>query len=176
MTRTKMTTLALLFASGSAFAAPAAPPLPKEVKDMDCLVGRWAGTGTMAMGGAKVKVKVTWDCQRSSGGHGVLCKARMTGIPGMASYEETDLFGFEPGTKKYHWFSVTNGGETHDHVADLPAGNTIDFVHTGTQDGKPFKETVALTFSEDSKSLTFRGETLLDGKSTSLFEAKATKK
>lgn len=176
MTRTKLTTLALSLISGSALAGPPAPPLPKEIKDMDCLVGKWAGTGTMAMGESKANVKVSWDCQRSSGSHGVLCKARFTGIPGMASYEETDLFGFEPGTRKYHWFSVTNAGETHDHVADVPTGNKLDFVHKGTQDGKPFKEMVEMSFSEDSKTVTFRGETFLDGKSTSLIEAKASKK
>src|SRR5579872_1894847 len=152
MNRIKTLSLSLLLLSGAAHAASKAPPLPKPIKDMDCLVGKWNGTATMKMGPDTANVKITWDCRRSPGDFGVACKAEMTGIPGLAVYHEADLFGYDPGGNKYHWFSVTNGGETHDHVASVPDGNTLQFVYNGVQDGKPFKEVIDMIFADDSKS------------------------
>jgi hypothetical protein len=51
---------------------PAAAGLPKEVKDMSCLVGSWKGTGSMTMNGQKADgVKITWTCKRTSSEWGV---------------------------------------------------------------------------------------------------------
>ena len=153
----------------------AADALPKPIADMECLVGTWKATGTVTMGKDKAKVDATWSCARTSAENGVLCKLRLTGIPGLAAYEETDLFGYEPGTSTYHWFSVTNAGETHDHVAKAPASNKIQFVHTGTQEGKPFREVIDMDFAKDAKAMTLRAETFVAGTSTSVFEIKAKK-
>jgi hypothetical protein len=141
------------------------PPPPKEAKDMSCLVGSWKGTGSMTMGKDKVDgVKLSWTCKPTSGQWGVSCNAVFTGIPGMDKYEETDLFGYEPGTGKYHWFSVTNAGETH------------EFVHNGVQEGKPFKEVVQLTFKgKNDSTIDVRSESFVDGKSTSVLTGSAHK-
>src|SRR5207248_372482 len=161
--------------SGAAGAAAKAPALPKEIKDMDCLVGKWNATGTMKMGADSASVKLTWDCRRASGDYGVECKAQLTGVPGMAVYHETDLFGYDAGGNKYHWFSVTNAGETHDHQAAPSSGNKLEFVYNGVQEGKPFKEVIDMTFSDDSKAIQLSSETFVEGKSTSLLQARATK-
>jgi hypothetical protein len=154
-----------------ALAAPVAAfaePLPKPVADMDCLVGRWKGSGSMAMGKDTAKVQATWDCSRTSAQFGVMCRFHVTGIPGVPSYEETDLMGYEPNTDKYHWYSVTNAGETHDHVASVPKGDAIQFVFEGTQDGKPLKEVIDLKFSNNSKVVTGVAETFVAGASVSV--------
>ena len=175
--------LAALATLGGAARAdgPAAGGLPKEVKDMSCLLGSWKGTGSMKMGGQKADgLKMTWTCRRTSSEWGVSCTALMTGIPGVDRYEETDLFGFEPGKGKYHWFSVTNAGETHDHVSTLVKGETLQFVHTGTQEGKPFKEVIDLTFKGKGKGggssmFELRSESFLDGKSVAVLQGSAHK-
>src|SRR5947208_2583330 len=136
-----------------------ADPLPKKVADMECLVGSWKGSGTMTMGKDKANIDVTWQCKRTSAQYGVLCGATFKGIPGLASYEETDLFGYDASTDTYHWYAVTNGGEVHDHVAKPPQGSKIQFVFNGVQEGKPFKEVIDLDFGKDSKSLSVRSET-----------------
>jgi hypothetical protein len=148
----------------------AADPLPRAVSDMECLVGSWKGGGSLAMGKDKAKLDATWTCERTSAQFGVSCVLRVTGIPGVAVYEETDLMGYEPNTNLYHWYAVTNAGETHDHVAKVPAGNTIQFVFDGSQDGKPFKEVIELTFSKDEKSVRGRAETFVAGTSTSVMD------
>lgn len=151
-------------------AAAAADPLPKPVADMECLVGSWKGAGTIAMGKDKAKIDATWNCKRTSAKFGVMCTFHVTGIPGVAAYEETDLMGYEPNTNTYHWYSVTNAGETHDHVAKIPEGNDIQFVFTGTQEGKSFKEVIDLSFAGDSKSITGRAETFVGGASSSVMD------
>jgi hypothetical protein len=152
-----------------------AEPLPKPVENMECLVGTWKGGGTVAMGKDKSKVDLTWTCSRVSQKWGVLCTFHVTGIPGMASYDETDLMGYEPNTNTYHWYSVTNAGETHDHVAPATESNKLEFVFTGTQEGKPLKEVIDLEFAKDSKSFTGRAETFVAGASASVMELKAKK-
>jgi hypothetical protein len=145
-----------------------AEPLPKPVAGMDCLVGSWKGAGSMKMGKDEAKIVASWSCKRTSAQYGVLCTFHVTGVPGMAAYEETDLMGYEPNTNTYHWYSVTNAGETHDHVAPASASNSIQFVYTGTQEGKPLKEVIDLSFASDSKSLVGRAETFVGGVSTSV--------
>jgi hypothetical protein len=156
-------------------AVAAADAVPKQVLDLECLVGNWKGTGTFAMGKDKAKIEITWNCARTSAQFGVLCTGRFTGIPGMAAYEETDLFGYEPNTDTYHWYAVTNAGETHDHVAKPPTSNKIQFVFTGTQEGKPMKEVIDMEFGKDKKSLSVHSETFVGGTSTAVLDAKATK-
>ena len=175
MTKTLGTAALALTITGSARAGN--PPPPKEVQMMSCLIGSWKGTGSMTMGKDKVDgVKMSWTCKSTAAAWGISCGAALTGIPGMEKYEETDLFGYEPGTGKYHWFSVTNAGETHDHVASPPAGETLEFVHNGVQEGKPFKEVVQLTFKGKNEStFDLRSETFVDGKSTSVLTGSARK-
>lgn len=170
----KTTKLLALFALALPTAAHA-DALPKPIADMECLVGTWKGTGTLTMGKDKAKLDVTWTCKRTSAQHGVLCNAVITGIPGLDRYEETDLFGYDPNTATYHWFSVTNGGETHDHVAKPPKGSRVQFAFTGTQEGKPLRELVDLEFAKDSKSLALRSETIVGGTSLAVLEARMRK-
>jgi hypothetical protein len=167
--------LAAVFAIALPSAAIADPPLPKPVSEMECLVGNWRITGSFSAGADKAKIDGSWTCKRTSAKYGVLCTLQITGIPGLPVYSETDLFGFDPGTSTYHWFSVTNGGETHDHVAKMPNGPKIQFVYNGTQDGKAFKEVIDLEFGKDKKSMTLRGETFVDGASASVIAGTARK-
>jgi hypothetical protein len=155
-------------------AAAAADTLPKPVQVMECLVGTWKGGGTLAMGKDKAKVTFALDCKRTSAKFGVLCTLAIGGMP--QPYAETDLFGYEPNSDTYHWFSVTNAGETHDHAAKLAAGSSkIQWVYSGTQDGKPFKEVVDMDFAKDSQSFTVRSESFVAGASVAVLDGKVAK-
>lgn len=155
--------------------ASAADPLPKQVADMQCLVGAWKGGGSMTMGKDAAKIAASWNCKRTSAQFGVLCTFRVTGMPGMSAYEETDLMGYDPNTNTYHWYSVTNAGETHDHVGQPSANNTLQFVFNGTQEGKPLKEVIELTFEPGSKAVKGRAETLVGGASVALMQLELRK-
>lgn len=176
MKRANLTLGALVLSCGTALAGgPANPPPPKESKDMDCLVGNWKGAGTVKMGDQTANLKATFDCKRTAGAWALECRMRATGMPGMASYEESDLFAWDANLGKYHWYSVTNAGETHDHLAAAPTGEELSWVYTGTQEGKPFKELVKFTFGPQSKTLDVTCEALVDGKQVSLMTINAKK-
>jgi hypothetical protein len=156
--------------------APAiADALPKPIADLNRIVGEWRGTGSLRMGKDTAKLTATWSCERTSAEFGVLCKLHVTGIPGVQSYEETDLLGYEPNTQRYHWYSVTNAGETHDHVASVPNGDTFRFVFSGTQEGKPFEEVIDLGFASGSRAVTGKAETFVAGTSTSVMQLSLAK-
>jgi hypothetical protein len=147
----------------------AADPLPKPVEGMECLVGTWKGAGSVSMGKDKAKIAATWTCKRVSASWGVLCTLHATGIPGLAAYEETDLMGYEPNTDTYHWYAVTNGGETHDHVAS-PSEGKLQFIYNGVQEGKPFKEVLELEIGKDDKTVTGRSESFVGGVSQGVLQ------
>jgi hypothetical protein len=149
----------------------AAAATPKSAARLDNLVGAWKGTGSVTAGKDKAPVTGDWVCKKTAAASGVLCTLEMKGIPGVATYAETDLFGYEPNTDTLHWFSVTNAGETHDHVAK-PADGKLQFVFKGTQDGKPLVETVDMDFAKD---LTIRAETKVGDQVQSVLEVKVKK-
>ena len=152
-----------------------ADSLPKPVQMMECLVGSWKGTGSVAMGKDKAKVDIALSCARTSAKFGILCTMHATGIPGVPAYDETDLFGYEPNSDSYHWYAITNAGETHDHAMKNPGDvPKFQWTYAGTQEGKPFKEVVDFDFSAE-KTLAFRAESFVAGASTSVFEGKVRK-
>jgi len=171
MTRTRLTSITLGTTAVLGLLAGAAtadkrkakpdPSLPAAVQNMYCLVGDWRGTASLEMGEVKDKLTVSLSCKPASGGHAVQCSARFDG-KGFTAHE-TDLFGYDAGKNQYHWFSVTDQGETHDHVAEMPTGPTVEFVHSGRADGKALQELIGLTFSEDGSSIGFRNTVVSGG-------------
>lgn len=160
-----------------------AEPLPKPVADMDCLVGSWKGTGTLKAGpdaaasdpAKAAKLDASWTCQRTSARFGVLCTFHVTGIPGVPSYDETDLLGYDAAAAAYHWYSVTNAGETHDHVAPATGGNSLRFVFRGSQEGKPLEEVITLAFRDGSRHVDGKAETFVGGALTSVLSVSLAK-
>jgi hypothetical protein len=167
----KLLTVSLLLAPTLA----AAEPLPKPIADMERWVGQWKGTGALHAGADNAPLSATWSCQRTSAKFGVSCAFHVTGIPGVPSYEETDLMGYDAVASVYHWYSVTNAGETHDHVARASSGNALQFAFDGTQDGKPFKEVIDLTFADGGRRVIGRVETFVAGASVSVMDVTLVK-
>src|SRR4051812_2691312 len=132
---TKMTVFSLTLVALTAAAARADGP-PRQLADLDKLVGTWKGTGKLTLGKDVAKVDIRIDCKKTPGDGGLACQLHGTGFPGLPAYEESDLFGFEPNTNLFHWYAVTNAGEVHDHVAKA-FGSASDWVYEGTMDGKP---------------------------------------
>jgi hypothetical protein len=160
-------------AAPRAFADDASPP--KEVSGMSCLVGGWKAKGSFTMGGQKADVTGTWKCGWLPSKWGVSCDADLAGIPGTAHYLERDLMGFEPNSRTYHWYAVTNAGETHDHVAAFTESNDLEFVYQGTQDGKPMKEVIDIRMAADSKSFHLKSEVFVGGASVGVLEVDGRK-
>jgi hypothetical protein len=176
-----LTTLALVLATATSAAADtgaADANLPKEVQQMYCMVGDWtAKDAVFTVEGKKHKASFAVSCAPTSAGMGLLCSATFD-IDGIGKgLQETDLFGYDPGSDRYHWFSVTQSGETHDHVALPPKSkdDPIVFAYSGVQDGKPVQEVVTMKFASETK-IEFRNDGILGGKAAWLITATMTKK
>ena len=175
MERHDVMTRYLLIAALAGAPLAAAAESPKQIASLKRLVGAWKGTGTIAMGKDKAKIDASYECKLTSGDSGVACSLRMTGIPGLAVYEESDLFGYEPNSSTYHWYAVTNAGETHDHAAKASADGPIRWVYTGIQDGKPFKEVVDMEVANDDASIAVHAVTTVAGAPVSTLDVKIHK-
>lgn len=148
--------------------------VPKEIKKLRAMVGHWRGTASLKMGGQSARLTMSINCKVASGGYGISCKSRFAGA-GMVQHE-TDLFGYDAGAGKYHWFAVTSSGETHDHVADRPAGNTFYWVYRGTQGGKRFVERIKMDIRKRGKQMKFTSRMTLGGKPMATMSGTAHKR
>lgn len=160
MTRRMLFSLAALTAAPLALAkpAPAPPPpptmaadAPEQVRALQPLLGSWTGTGTLTMGDKSAPFTGTWDCTVASGGYGVRCQMEGT-IEGMGQQSESDLFGWNAYDGLYHWFSVVNSGEVHDHYGSFD-GNVMTFQQQGAREGHLFTERNILTFDGDAMTI-----------------------
>jgi hypothetical protein len=172
--RTAVLTALVLAATAGTAAAGGNPPAPDEVKPLYALVGTWKGTATLTMGTDSIPVKVKITCSKVSGGWAVGCKMTATGIPGMSSYEESDLFGYDAGAQTYHWYAMTNTGEVHDHAGKLDDQGNLVVQENGTADGKKLREDITMTLGK--KQTTWKSETFVDGQSMALFTGTVKKK
>ena len=104
------------------------PKLPKEVQPIHCMVGTWQAKNVqVTMAGKKTKGELAITCNATSGGFGVVCTSKIT-VEGLGTIEETDLFGWDPQAKLYHWYAVTSMGDTHDHIATVTRTRTVSRV------------------------------------------------
>lgn len=165
--------LTLTAAPALADQAPAEHTTPDKAAALHRMVGTHKLKGTFTMGGQTSKLTGTIACAKTSGDAGVLCNTTFTGIPGIDRYEETDLFGYDAGDGLYHWFAVTNGGETHDHKGTA-AGDKWVFQHTGPQDGALLTERVVLTWKGD-RLKSFRSTITVGDDQIGVFEGKVVK-
>ena len=149
------------------------PKAAAQLAGIQRMVGSWRGKGTMKDGGKTFKVEGSMQCVSTSAGSGVRCDTKLMGVPGMPSYEETDLFGYDPGDGLVHWFSVTNAGETHDHKGGF-SGNVLSVMHVGPQVGQLFSECITLTWKDD-KSLRIEARTFIGSARGAVFEVTLTR-
>lgn len=155
---------ALLLAAPAAHADGPVPP-PKQLAH---LVGRWMGTGRVTIGSKHYEITMKMRCTPASGGWGVLCRSRMTGMPGIPSYLETDLFGWNQSTQLTHWYAVTNTGQARDRAGTWTTPSTLVVSSQGKLDGRAFVEHVALSL-HGAQRVTFRATETAGGKIVSVF-------
>ena len=124
--------------AGSALAAGNQPAAPAQLKTLQAFAGQWGGAVVLEMGGQKMNLKGGLDCTSTSAGYGVTCQTRFSGLPGGATMEETDLFGYDPGSDTYHcWrFISSDDDDTIDAKDD---GVIVYFTSDGEVTAHPKK-------------------------------------
>lgn len=109
------------------------------------LIGTWSGQGELGESGqTPAKLAIKLNCQKTSAGFGVSCL--MNASNKEMSMAETDLFGHDPVSNTYHWYSVTNTGETHDHKAQWIDAQNMKANYSWSQDGAKMAEKISFKF------------------------------
>lgn len=165
--------VASLAATGTAKSAQG-PKIPSEVLVLKRLVGKWQGKVAYQFGDMKGTALASIDCRGTSGGVGVRCTSRFDGMP-MGPVEETDLFGYDAGEHRYHWFAVTSMGETHDHVAEVRKDGKLTWVYSGREAGKPMQEIIETDLAPNSKRMTFRTTMTVGGQQAGSLDGTVTR-
>lgn len=175
--------LATLALAATATPAPAlakdapAPELPRQIQAMYRLAGDWSTkTGQMTIDGKKHVVALAISCAPAAGGVAIACQAHFD-VEGLGHFEESDLFGYDAGEDRYHWYAVDQFGDTHDHVALPPAdGQPLVFAYSGVVEGKPVHEVISFVFDPGGAKIDFHLDQIVDGKPAGRFTATMTKK
>jgi hypothetical protein len=137
------------------------------------LVGHWKGTGEMDQPGAEpTMLSLAISCVKASSGWAVSCE--MVGKNKDTTVTESDLFGVDPVTGQGHWYTVSNQGETHDHLATWKGAKTLTAEYSWTQDGKKMLEHLIITLPAEN-SMEFNGVTTADGQPAGGFSGKLTR-
>lgn len=170
MTRTQSTIA--LFSLVFSLAAGAQGP-GKEHKELECMIGSWKVAGTLTQGKDAMRVAGSWDCKSISGGYGVGCTLHLTGPNGF-EVKEQDLLSYDAGDGMYHWFSVTNMGEVHDHKGNLQGDNKAYFQFSGPAGGEMLSEQIQFEFSGANK-MRIISKTLVGGQQVAVIDATGTK-
>jgi hypothetical protein len=96
---------------------------------------------------------------------------------GTGHFEESDLFGYDAGEDRYHWYAVDQFGDTHDHVPLPPAdGQPLVFAYSSILAGRPMHEVITFGLDRDGTKMDFRVDQIVGGKPAGLFTATAVKK
>ena len=149
------------------------PTASPEVRGMASLLGEWRGSGTFEQEGQRANIQGRWSCAATSGGHGVRCNLVLPGLPGMDRYEETDLMGYNAADRLYHWYSVTNAGEVHDHAGSCD-GTVTTFQYQGFADGKLLVERITFT-TVDARTMRIHATTTVGSQALNAMDITITK-
>lgn len=79
--------------------------------------------------------------------------------------------GVDPVTGKWHWYAVTNQGETHDHLADWTGADEMNARYSWIQDGKKMDEIITVKLS-GKKAMEFRSVVNAHGEEVNSFSGK----
>ena len=166
----------ILLAGGSGFVASTRLAAADEAAPATAyyaLVGNWHGSGELAEPGQPpAKLALALACRKAASGWAV---ARdLNAHNESMTMTETDLMGVDSLTGQGHWYAITNGGDTHDHLSSWPAANTMKARCKWTQDGKGMEEDITFKFS-GKHGLAFRSMVTADGAPAGSFSGSLTR-
>ena len=123
----------------------------KEIGLLEKLIGEWnvdlvakMPDGTSLQGSGIVRAtKLSMD-------RGIRTEMKAD-VPGMGSYHEDDLWGFDQWENKIHFYSITSTGAVHDHSGTWKDDETLELHWKGLYEGKPSTEDVVVKLVGDKE-------------------------
>ena len=152
-TITRLTTLlTLTIALALPALSPAAQDSPPPIAAFYTLVGNWQGQGEFGeTDQTPATLALNLQCQKTSAGFGVSCQMQASNKE--MAMSETDLFGHDPVSNTFHWYSVSNTGETHDHLAQWTDAHTMKANYAWSQEGAKMAENITFKLNGNNNML-----------------------
>jgi hypothetical protein len=146
-----------------------APTPAPEIQRMTALAGTFEGQASFTSGGKTVQFKLRQTNRVISGGFG-LAAHEEADLPGMGHYVAEDLFGWDPGKKQLHLFTVSNDPNTHDHAGRWADATHASLRYEGLREGKRYVEMIPLEVKGPDEYI-FKCTSTLDGGAPEVFAA-----
>ncbi len=140
---------------------PAAARALDKLHRMQVLEGNWKISGTLHSRGKERQVEGFWNLHPAAGGWGLLGEMQAE-VDGFGTYEEVDVFAYDPAADKYRWHSVTSTGVSHDHQADWSNPADLKFSIREKRSGKTMAEEAEFDIIGPDEFL-FKSVELVDG-------------
>lgn len=123
--------------------AQSAPP--KETSKLYKFEGYWMGNAKIEAGSDKETVPYHFEFNKVLDGWG-LSYREYTNSKIMGNYSGLGYLGYDPHDGLYHWHTLSNAGDSHDHIGTWLDDNTFVLERTGYNAKEIYNEKIRVTF------------------------------
>lgn len=128
----------------SAVSGQSNPP-PKETSKLYKLEGYWVGDANIQAGSEKEKVPYHFEFSKVLDGWGLSYREYVNSRI-FGNYSGLGYLGFDPYDGLYHWHTLSNAGDSHDHIGTWTDDNTFVLERTGYSAKEIYNEKLRVTF------------------------------
>jgi len=143
------TSLVLVVFVSSAMFAQSNPP-PKETAKLYKLEGHWVGDTHIQAGPEKEVVPYHFEFTRVLDGWGLSYREYVNSKV-FGNYRGVGNLGFDPNDGLYHWHTLSNAGDSHDHIGTWLDDNTFVMERTATTNKQIYNEKIKGTFQSPTE-------------------------
>ena len=122
-----------------------APEVPKETSKLYKLEGYWMGEANIEVGADKEKVPYHFEFSKVLGGWG-LSYREYVNSKFLGNYIGLGYLGYDPHDGLYHWHTLSNAGDSHDHIGTWIDDNTFVLERTASNAKEIYNEKIRATF------------------------------
>lgn len=126
------------------FSLASAQP-PKETAKLYKLEGYWMGNAAIEMGTDKENVPYHFEFAKVLGGWG-LSYREYVNSKFFGDYSGLGYLGYDPHDGYYHWHTLSNAGDAHDHIGTWLDDNTFVLERTGYSPKEIYNEKMRVRF------------------------------
>lgn len=119
---------------------------PSETSKLYKLEGYWIGNATVEAGGEQEKVPYHIEFAKVLDGWGMSYREYVNS-KFFGNYIGLGYLGFDPHDGLYHWHTLSNAGDAHDHIGTWVDQNTFVLERTGNSAKEIYNEKLRLRFT-----------------------------
>jgi hypothetical protein len=136
------------FVFSGVFAQSPAPP--KETSKLYKLEGYWMGNADIEAGAEKERVPYHFEFAKVLDGWGLSYREYVNSKI-FGNYSGLGYLGYDPHDGLYHWHTLSNAGDSHDHIGTWIDENTFVLDRTATSAKEIYNEKLCARFTSPTE-------------------------